>query len=472
MTKPLTSLRRTLILLNTLILTLMANIDASIVNIALPNIAKSFHAGMNNVQWVVSSYLITISAVILVWGRLADLHGRKRFFVAGLGIFTLGSLLCGLADNLPFLVASRVVQAVGASMGMALVQAIVTSIYPPEERGKALGYIGSTVAIGSLLGPGLGGLLVHFFSWPAIFFVNVPIGILGVILTLVVMPESESQTGDFDWPGSLLFSALVVLFFSWLLLWQEGLAPLPFLITAPVLSVILLVAFFKLEKKRPHPLLEESLFASRTFTLGVTASWFSYVAMFGYVLFMPFYLQNVLGLSAWQAGLLLSIYPLVLAVVAPLAGRLSDRFGVQLFTMGGLMVTAVGLMVVATLGLASLLLEVGFLIGLLGLGTALFQSPNNSSVMGAAPRHRLGIAGSVNSFFRNLGMVSGAAFAVALFSVVTNTGASGWTGITNKLLFLSGFRVVILAMAGAAFAGALVSMVRNHRGENKRQLSR
>ncbi len=467
MNSTLSSTKRTLTLLNTLILTLMANIDASIVNIALPNISKSFHAGINDVQWVVSSYLITISAVILVWGRLADLHGRKRFFAAGLGIFTLGSLMCGMADNLPFLVAARVVQAVGASMGMALVQAIVTSIYPPEERGKALGYIGSTVAIGSLLGPGLGGLLVHFFSWPAIFFVNVPIGIAGVILTLAVMPESPAQSGDFDWPGSLLFIGLVVLFFSWLLLWQEGLAPVWLMIAAPVLSVVLLAVFLVVERKRKHPLIDETLFASKTFSLGVTASWFSYVAMFGYVLFMPFYLQNVLGLSAWQAGLLLSVYPLVLAVAAPLSGRYSDRFGVQLFTVGGLGVTAVGLGLVATLGPGSPLGEVGLLIGLLGLGTALFQSPNNSSVMGAAPRHRLGIAGSVNSFFRNLGMVSGAAFAVAIFSVTTNTGTTGLAGITDKGLFMSGFRVVLLAMGGAALAGALVSLVRN-----KKQLSR
>ncbi|NNM55008.1 MAG: MFS transporter [Spirochaetales bacterium] len=467
MNTTLTATKRTLILLNTLILTLMANIDASIVNIALPNISKSFHVGINDVQWVVSSYLIAISAVILVWGRLADLHGRKRFFAAGLGIFTLGSLMCGLADNLPFLVAARVVQAVGASMGMALVQAIVTSIYPPEERGKALGYIGSTVAIGSLLGPGLGGLLVHFFAWPAIFFINVPIGIAGVILTLAVMPESPKQSGDFDWPGSLLFIGLVVLFFSWLLLWQEGLAPLWLMVAGPLLSVAALAVFLVIERKRKHPLIDETLFASKAFSLGVAASWFSYVAMFGYVLFMPFYLQNVLGLSAWQAGLLLSVYPLVLAVVAPLSGRYSDRVGVQLFTVGGLAATAVGLGLVATLGPTSPLIEVGLLIGLLGLGTALFQSPNNSSVMGAAPRHRLGIAGSVNSFFRNLGMVSGAAFAVAIFSVTTNTGTSGVAGITDKGLFMSGFRVVILAMGGAALGGALVSLVRN-----KKQLSR
>lgn len=459
-----TPARRTIILVNACILTFMATLDGSIVNIALPEISRAFHVGIESVQWVVSSYLITISATLLVWGRLADLKGRKRFFAAGLGIFTLGSLLCGLSGSLPLLVASRVLQALGASMAMALVQGIVTSIFPPAERGKALGFIGAVVSIGSLLGPSLGGVLVHFAGWPSIFFVNVPIGLLGVVLTFAVMPESKRQEGDFDLPGSLIFAGLVVLFFGWLLAWQEGALPAFAMILAPLAAAGLLLAFLAVERRRRHPLLDGSLFASPVFSLGIIAAWFSYVAMFAYILFMPFYLQGVLGLSPLGAGLLLSIYPVVTAVFAPIFGSLSDRRGYLPFTVGGLALSALGLGLVTALGPATPLPAVGTIVALLGLGGAAFQSPNNSSVMGSAPRERLGVAGSVNSLFRNLGMVSGTTFAVALFTLSTRATMDDLAAGFDKPLFLSGFHVVALGAALAALAGSLVNLLRLGRG--------
>jgi EmrB/QacA subfamily drug resistance transporter len=456
-----TSRRRAIILVNACIMTFMGTLDGSIVNIALPEIVGSLHVGIESVQWVVSSYLIAISATLLIWGRLADLHGRKRFFAAGLAIFTLGSLLCGLSGDLTFLVLSRVLQALGASMAMALVQGIVTAIYPPAERGKALGFIGAVVSIGSLLGPSIGGVLVHFVGWRSIFFVNVPVGLIGVALTFAVMPESKKQEGDFDYPGAAIFGTMIVLFFVWPLALQEGRVPPAVSVAAPLAIAALALGFYLVERKRLHPLIDRSLFASPVFTLGIIAAWFSYVAMFAYIFFMPFYLLGVRGLSALEAGLMLSIYPVTTAILAPLSGALSDRVGYKPLTVSGLGITALGLALISTLRPDSPLVLIGVLIALLGVGGAVFQSPNNSSIMGAVPRDRLGVAGSLNSFFRNVGMVSGTTLAVALFSLSTRTNIESYApGGMDKALFMRGFAFVSLFAAFTALAGSLVNLLR------------
>lgn len=455
--------RRTLILVNACVLTFMATLDGSIVNVALPVVAHAFAVGIDAVQWVVTSYLLTISAVLLVWGRLSDLHGRKRFFAAGLAIFTLGSFLCGLSANLFELVLARVLQAVGASMGMALVQGIVTAIFPPNERGKALGFVGTVVAVGSLLGPSLGGLIVVAAGWRAIFFVNVPVGIAGVILTLVVMPESKARAdgSPFDVAGAVLLALAIIGSFGGMLSIQEGVFPPEAGLAAIAAAVALFALFIRVERSRAAPLVEGVLFRNPIFTFGIVAAWMSYVAMFAYVFLMPFYLQSYRHFSVLETGMLMSLYPVVTAVLAPLFGALSDRITYRPLTIAGLLVNAIVLAAIAGLGPSSSTTVIGLLIALLGVGGAAFQAPNNSSVMGAVPRDRLGIAGSLNSFFRNLGMVSGTTLAVSLFTAVTRAriDASGATAI-DSAVFLHGFRAVALCAAAVALAGAAASAVR------------
>jgi MFS family permease len=367
---------------------------------------------------------------------------------------------------------------------MALVQGIVTSTFPPEERGKALGFIGSVVAIGSLVGPSLGGLLVAMAGWRSIFFINVPIGLGGVVLTFAVMPESAGSgvavmpesagsgvaimpesdgsragrvriAGDgkaFNWGGALLFVLSISALFVAMLAYQDGLLPAPSALGIAVLAFVLFFAFLRAEK-RPSPLVDRSLFRSRVFTMGVIDSCLSYVAMFSYTFFMPFYLQGVRGMSVLGAGALMSVYPLVTGVLAPLAGSLSDRITYRPLTIAGLLCNASGLALLATLGPGTPLYAIGAVIVLLGAGVAMFQSPNNSSVMGSVPRDRLGIAGSLNAFFRNLGMVTGTTLSVSLFSFVTKARMdSVSSGALDGAVFLGGFRVVVLAAAGFALA--------------------
>lgn len=459
--------RRTLILINACVITFMSTLDGSIVNIALPTLAGAFRVGISSVQWVTTSYLLVISALLLIWGRLSDIYGRKRFFGAGLAVFTIGSLLCGLSNSLAALVASRVLQATGASMAMALVQGIVTSAYPPNERGKALGFVGAVVSIGSLVGPGLGGLLVQTAGWRSIFYINVPVGALGVILTIVNMPESRSAgpRARFDAPGAALFSLAIAAFFGGLLVLQEGVLAPAAALGLVAAALALFVGFLRAER-RPEPLVDGSLLRSRVFTIGVTVSCLSYMAMFAYTFFMPFFLQDAKGLSALQAGALMSLYPVVTAVLAPLSGALSDRITYRPLTIGGLFVNALGLALLAIMGPASSFVALGAIIVLLGVGGAAFTSPNNSSVMGSAPRERLGVAGSLNSFFRNLGMVAGTTAAVSLFTLSTKTRIDAVAaGSIDTGVFLSGFRVVVLAAAGFALLGMGLELMGRSRAE-------
>jgi len=474
--------RRGLVLFNACVITFMATLDGSIVNIALPTIAKALGAGVSAVQWVVTSYLLCVSATLLVWGRLSDIYGRKRLFAAGLLTFTVGSLLCGLSGSLSALVASRVLQGLGAAMAMALVQGIVTSTFPPEERGKALGFIGSVVAIGSLVGPSLGGLLVAMAGWRSIFFINVPIGLGGVALTFAVMPESRSsgavvtpgagkaagvagRANAFNWGGAAFFVLSISALFVAMLAFQDGLLAVAPALGIAAIAFVLFIAFLRAER-RPSPLVDRSLFRSRVFTMGVIDSCLSYVAMFSYTFFMPFYLQGVRGMSVLGAGALMSVYPLVTGVLAPLAGSLSDRITYRPLTIAGLLCNAAGLSLLATLGPATPLPAIGAVIVLLGAGGAMFQSPNNSSVMGSVPRDRLGIAGSLNAFFRNLGMVTGTTLSVSLFSLVTKARMdSVSSGALDGAVFLGGFRVVVLAASGFALVAMVGEVFGKRRGE-------
>jgi MFS family permease len=245
MNTELTQLKKWLILINISVSVFMATLDGSIVNIALPVISKELSVNISSVQWVVTSYLLAISVLLLIWGKISDIYGKKKIFAFGFIIFTLGSLLCGLSASLTILVLSRVLQAVGASAMMALSQGIVTETFLPGERGKALGIIGTTVAIGSLVGPSLGGILIHYFNWQSIFLINVPIGLIGAILTFVIIPDDHifSESKIFDFKGSVMFVGSILLMFISLLFLQEGSLPFKIFVPLFLLSLVFVYKF-------------------------------------------------------------------------------------------------------------------------------------------------------------------------------------------------------------------------------------
>ena len=402
----------------------LGTIDGSIVNIALPTLERELHTQFAIVQWVVLSYLLTVATLMLAVGRLADILGKKPLYLTGFVIFTLGSGLCGLANSVALLIAFRIFQAVGASMITALGAAIITEAFPPEERGKALGISGTMVSIGLISGPTLGGVLLGALSWHWIFFVNLPIGLAGILLVMRFVPHTAPAGRErFDFPGALsLFTGLLAFLVALTLGQSRGFA-------APVVLALLAVfvcsvgLFIFIERHTPQPMIHLGLFQNRLFSINLITGFMTFISTAGTVLLMPFFLQNVLHYDPRSAGLLLSVVPLAMGLVAPLAGSLSDRFGTRRLTAAGLAVMLGGYIAVSTLDQNTG--QWGYILRFLpiGLGLGLFQSPNNSAVMGAAPRNRLGVASSLLSLTRTIGQTTGIALMGAL-----------WAGRVNAML--------------------------------------
>lgn len=451
---------RWLVLVVILVGVFMANLDGSIVNVALPTIADAFGTDLTRLQWIVSGYLVAISSTLLLFGRMADLMGRGKIYSMGILIFVAGSALCGFSSGLGLLILSRVLQALGASMEMANSLGIITDVFPASERGRALGLIGTSVAAGSLVGPPLGGWLVGAFNWHFIFYINVPIGILVFLAGWVLLPNRISEKKEtFDLPGAMLFSGGMLGVLLWL---SEGerwgwLSPLSIAIL--VLGIVMLTVFVVRGLRIPFPLLDFSLFRKPIFTAGNVAGMISYMVMFFVTILLPFYLNTVLGYPPAQVGLLMLPQPVALMFLAPLAGWLSDKTGPVLLTTVGMSVIAVGQMTLAFLPITAHYWDVAWRLFLMGVGMALFTSPNNSAVMAAVPPSKYGVAGGVVATVRNVGMSLGVAVAVAIFS---SRLAHLTPVIPNHAeAFVLSLRTVYLVGAGIALAGIAVAAVRN-----------
>ena len=459
--------RQWLVLFTVTVSVFMSTLDSSIINIALPSISKELSADINAIQWIVTSYLLTISTLLPIWGRLSDMYGRKNIFVAGFFIFTLGSTLCGFSSSLGILVLSRVIQALGASCMMALSQGIIATTFAPEERGRALGINGAAVAIGNLSGPAIGGVLVHAYGWESIFFVNLPVGIAGVILSILIIPAEEKQKNtsivNMDYKGSLAFMVAVLLLFTSLLLIQENSISATQFIIMFLVSIIAWFIFIVIEKKINHPLIDLKLFYNPVFTLGIFSAFFSFIAIFTTSFFTPFYLQNVLSLDTLEAGIIMATFPFTTAFVAPISGWLSDRFSYKVLTSTGLMINAISLFIMSWFSQSTSPYITAIFLIFLGVGSGLFQSPNTSSIMRSVSKNRLGIAGSINALFRNLGMVTGITLSIILFTLSTRVNINNMVdegSAFNVSVFLKGFRIVMIFASASCLSGFILSIRR------------
>lgn len=445
----------------------MACLDSSIVNVALPVMAKSLSVTMASIEWVVTSYLIVISASILTFGRLGDMKGKTTIFKFGLILFTVGSLLCGISNTLPLLVFSRVIQAIGAAGTMATNQGIITHIFPASERGRALGISGTFVALGTMVGPPLGGLIVSVLSWQYIFLINVPVGIVTFFLGTKILPKADTHSeGKLDIKGVALFSAAIVLLFGAITRGQEIGYQNPMILAAFALAVVCIAMFIRLEKRVEAPLLQMNLFENKLFSISVFCAFISFTAIGCTNIIQPFYLQDVLKFSSGTTGLFMMAYPLILSVVAPISGYLSDRIGSELLTFVGLLFTITGLLLMSTLNEHSTLWVMLLFVAVLAIGNGLFQSPNTSLVMSTVPRDRLGIAGSINALVRNLGIV----FGVSLSTTLLYNRMSHKIGyrVVNYVqgrddVFIYGMRTVYISAAAVCAVGAVLTALRLYR---------
>jgi len=459
-----TGSKKWLVLIITSVSTFMATLDSSIVNIALPDMSSELHVSIGSIQWVVTSYLLTIALLLLVWGKLSDIYGKKKIFSSGFLVFVLGSAMCSFSHTLLILVVSRILQAIGASAMMSLSQGIVTGVFPQAERGRALGVVGTMVALGSLAGPSIGGVLVHAFRWESIFYINIPIGIVGFILALLFIPEIFEKQAEkyFDFKGVIFFGLSILVLFMVLLFVQDDMMPIWSLAPAVIVAAALMVVFISVEKKSVNPLISLKLFQIHEFSFGLSSAFLAFIALSSTLLFMPFYLQNLLGFSALKAGLVISVYPLTTAIVAPISGWMSDKITYRPLTIAGMSATTGALLLMATLSRTSSLWEIILLLILLGFGISMFQSPNNSSIMGSVERNQLGVAGGINALFRNLGMVAGTAFSVLIFSLSTRVSINALSvGSFDMTSFLHGFSLIMLFDAACTFAAVLISVTRS-----------
>ncbi|WP_330590791.1 DHA2 family efflux MFS transporter permease subunit [Lacrimispora defluvii] len=313
--------------------TFMSTLDSSIVNVALPRMADSLGVTTASIQFVATSYLIVISGTVLIFGKLGDMFGKTTMFTLGVIVFTIGSLLCGLSHSYWFLIMARAIQAIGAAGTMANNQGIVTEVFPVQERGKALGLLGTAVALGSLVGPGLGGMIVGVLSWEYIFTINVPIGILAAIGAFCLIPKTKIKTnGRMDLYGALLFIVTIASLFGAL---SEGLNlgfGHPLILTGFFLAAVCFAVFLAVEKKRKDPMIQLDIFKNGLFSLSIFCGFISFVAMFCNNIILPFYLQDVMEFSPQKAGLIMMAYPLILMVAAPVSGHLSDKIGSEILT--------------------------------------------------------------------------------------------------------------------------------------------
>ncbi len=431
--------------------TFMATLDGNIVNVALPTLGAELGVPIDRLEWIVSAYLLAISATLLAMGRLGDLLGHRTVFVAGMLVFTLGSALCGAAPGHPALVAARVFQALGASAMMAISPAAVTAAFPRERRGQALGSMGTVVALGLTAGAPVGGLVLAHLSWRWVFLVNVPVGIAGAAWALRVLPaRPPGARPPFDAAGAALFAAAL----STALLAVDGLgAPRAahlLLVLAAGLAATALVAR---ERRAPAPLLDAAVFGRRPVSLGLAAGCLSYAAMFSQTFLTPFFLARVLRLGPGALGLALSAVPVALSISSPLSGWLADRFGGRSLAALGMVLLAGGLGALSLAGPGLTLPSAMARLAVCGAGMGLFQAPNNSAVMGALPRERLGSGGGLLATARNVGMAVGVAVAGSLFALRAGAGL-------EPSAFLGGYGVALRAGALIALAAAVVSLVR------------
>ena len=452
------------ILIIVLMFTFMSALDGSIVNVALPKMAKALNVTTSSIQLVATSYLIVIAGTVLIFGRLGDMLGKSKMFKFGLGLFTFGSLLCGITSSFPILIIARIVQAIGAAGTMANNQGIITEIFPPNERGKALGLLGTSVALGSLVGPGLGGLIVGASSWEFIFLINVPIGLVASFYALKLLPKGHKTVqGKMDAIGATLFMFTIVPLFVAL---SEGLNrgfTDPIILLGFAVAIISFIAFILVEKKRENPLLQLQIFSNKLFSLSIFCGFITFVAIFCNNIILPFYLQDVMNYTPQHTGLILMVYPLILAVAAPISGDLSDKIGSEVLTFIGLVLISLGLILMSILNVDSTVLTMIIFIAIMSIGMGLFQSPNNSLIMSTVPRDKLGIAGSVNALVRNLGMVCGIALATTLlYSMMSSKIGYRVTDfvVGRNDAFIYGMRIVYIAAGIISFVGAILTLLR------------
>ena len=443
------------------------------VAVALPSIADYFSTDLPTVQWVVLGYALTISALLLPMGRLSDIVGRKRVYLAGFAIFVIFGALAGSSTSVLVLILSKVLQGVGAAMTQGTSMAMILTAFPNDERGKALGLQISVVGTGGVAGLALGGLLVSALGWRSVFYGSAVLGLLAIVVGLMVLEGGRTgrrveERPSFDWLGAALSTGALVSLLLGMTAGSSNGWDSPAIALAMLSFVGLLGAFVWWELRTTEPMLDLRLFRRKLFSLGIAASFISFLGISTVRFLMPFYLQAVLGYTPGQIGLIILPSALCMTIVGPLSGRLSDRYGWRTFNVGGLALSAMGLFLLATLRETSSLGLVMAGMVVQSIGSGIFNAPNNSSILSTVEQSRYGVVSGFLNLVRNSANVTGVAVATAL--VTTSMGAMGYmpslasvsedAGAGVLGAFAAGLRTAYLVMGGLAVVGMGASFMK------------
>ncbi|WP_437785576.1 MFS transporter [Sorangium sp. So ce1097] len=476
--------------------TLMSALGGSLIHVAVPLVRRDLGVDIGAASWVLAAYSLSVSALLLPFGRLGDRHGKGRVYTAGFGVFGVGSALAALAPTLASLIAARALQGAGAAMLMANGPALTTAAFPPTQRGRALGLQATATYLGLSLGPSIGGWLAQGAGWHAAFWINVPIALAGALLARSIVwrgaaggagagapsgvgggegsrapaqvpaagsspaaarPAQDPRARPFPWASALLFgaalSALLVALtrgqaWGYLSPWGAGLL---------AVGAVLAAAFVRAERRSPAPLLSAALLAQPALVTGLAAAFLQYGAAYMMLFLLPFYLQGPLAMTTADAGLVMTVQPAVMAATTAASGWLSDRVGARGPALAGMTALAVGLARLATLGPAPERASLLAALALVGLGSGLFTAPNNSRIMGAAPRDQQGTAAGLLAEARNVGMLCGVAAAGAIFAALGGGRPGEAAGGEASGAFGAAFQGTMLAAAALAALGAIVT---------------
>ncbi len=440
----------------------IGTLDASIVNVSLPTLSRTFSVPIDIVAWVVLAYALAVSATLLLVGRLATKKGYRFVYMTGLILFTCGSLLCALSDSIWHLIGSRIVQGVGASFMMASGPALVTRAFPANERGKAIGLMGTVVGVGLMTGPPLGGFIVTTIGWHWIFLINIPVGIFGIIyvsrLLKIIPPDHpETKINYINWILQALGVICLLLFLNRINSPDWPQQTLYFILAA---SLICLVAFLWRETHAEHPLVGFSIFRYRQFSIAISAMFFYFTCIASWLVLIPFYLENIVDLLPSQVGLVLMTIPICTALVAPMSGRISDAIGYRFLTTLGLFTVFAGTLWISTLDQNATRIDVVMRLIVVGVGAGMFQAPNSSAMMSGVPRNVLGIASGLLAISRNLAITGGVAVSTAIFAYRRGIYAQS---MPVEDAFVESFSWVAIAFAFLVFLGAIISSFRKNR---------
>jgi EmrB/QacA subfamily drug resistance transporter len=456
--------------------TFMTTIDASIVNIALPSIANAFGLPDSGpVEWVVIGYLVVIAATLLSFSRLADIYGRERVWAAGLAVFTLGSALSGLAPTLVLLVAARGLQGIGAALVLAPALALIVDAFPRNQRGQALGMNALIISLAVTAGPTLGGLITDSLGWRWIFFVNVPLGFIGLLVARRIFTfTAGGRARGFDLGGAVAFGLGLASLSLGLSFGSEwGWTSPAFVLTMAIGVVALGVAVF-IERRIRDPLVDLGQLFSRRLGLPLAAFLLSIVALFAVGFLLPFYLEELRGLTPFDAGLALTPYSLGLAFASPISGRLADGGHARWLGGIGLGLSAAGIVLLAQAGVSTSFVEIGFWLTVSGVGQGLFLSPNTTAIMSAMPAEQSGLASGLYATARVVGQALSVAVAGAIFiglggaaagaALVAAGAPTSTAGPALQDTFIEALRTALVVSGLMAAAGAVLSVLRNSNG--------